>query len=280
MADDNSEQIRDWNGPLGQRWVTDQEILDALTAPFGDAALRAAGAQPGERIVDIGCGCGTTSIALAEAVGRDGSVLGVDVSRPMLEVARRQGARLSQLRFEEADASSAALPGEQDLLYSRFGIMFFAAPVPAFVHLRRSLKATGRLAFVCWQAAKENLWATVPVLAGRTALGINPPPMDPHAPGPFAFADADRVRTILLEAGFSDFDAEPFEHAMAIGDSPRQAAEQSARVGPLARLVREAGPEHLPKIVDAVEAALAPLAARNGSVSLPGRSWIITAQAG
>jgi SAM-dependent methyltransferase len=280
MADDNSEQIRDWNGPLGQRWVTDQEILDALTAPFGDAALRAAGAQPGERIVDIGCGCGTTSISLAEAVGRDGSVLGVDVSRPMLEVARRQGTRLSQLRFEEADASSAALPGEQDLLYSRFGIMFFAAPVPAFVHLRRSLKATGRLAFVCWQAAKENLWATVPVLAGRTALGINPPPMDPHAPGPFAFADADRVRTILLEAGFSDFDAEPFEHAMAIGDSPRQAAEQSARVGPLARLVREAGPEHLPKIVDAVEAALAPLAARNGSVSLPGRSWIITAQAG
>jgi hypothetical protein len=117
-------------------------------------------------------------------------------------------------------------------------------------------------------------------MAGRTALGITPPPMDPHAPGPFAFSDADRVRMILLEANFRDIEADSFEHSMAMGATPREAAEQSARIGPLSRLVREAGAEHLPKVIDAVEAALAPLAARDGSVSLPGRAWIVTALAG
>jgi SAM-dependent methyltransferase len=280
MAGDNSEQIKDWNGPLGQRWVEDQATLDGLTAPFGEVAIRAARVIPGERIIDIGCGCGTTSIALARAVGSAGTVLGVDVSRPMLEVARKRGAGLPQLEFEEADASTANLPSEQDLLYSRFGAMFFAAPVPAFAHLRRSLRPSGRLALVCWQGPKENLWASVPVQAARTALGITPPPADPHAPGPFAFADANRVRMILLEADFRDVVADSFEHQMSVGDSPRTAAEASIRIGPVARLARETGPDSLPRIIDAVEAALTPLAARDGHVALPGRAWIVTAQAG
>jgi SAM-dependent methyltransferase len=280
MASDNSEQIREWNGPLGERWAREQEVMDQLAGPFGQAALTAAAAREGERAIDIGCGCGDTSIALAQAVGSRGSVLGLDVSAPMLGVARQRAAGLAQLRFEQADASQAPLPEGQDLLYSRFGVMFFDAPVPAFAHLRRSLKPAGRLAFVCWQSAKENLWASVPVAAGRTALGITPPPADPHAPGPFAFADADRVQSILSEAGFAEISAEPFSYSMPMGDSPRKAAEESARLGPLARLVREAGPEHLPKIVDAVEAVLRPLAARDGSVSLPARAWIVTAHAG
>jgi SAM-dependent methyltransferase len=280
MAGDNSEQIRDWNGPLGQRWVEDQTTLDRLTAPFGLAALTAVAASHGERAIDVGCGCGATSIALAEAVGNGGSVLGVDVSRPMLDIARRRGANLPQLRFEEADASNASLPQDQDLLYSRFGVMFFAAPVPAFAHLRRTLKESGRLAFVCWQGPKENLWASVPVQAARTALGVTPPPADPHAPGPFAFADGDRVRMILLEANFRDADVEPFDAPMSMGETIRAAAESAARIGPVSRLAREAGPDALPRIIDAVEAALTPLAARDGSVALPGRAWIVTAQAG
>jgi hypothetical protein len=158
--------------------------------------------------------------------------------------------------------------------------MFFAAPVPAFAHLRRSLRDSGRLAFVCWQGPKENLWASVPVQAARTVLGITPPPADPHAPGPFAFADADRVRMILLEANFRDVAADPFDHAMSVGDSPRAAAEASVRIGPVARLAWETGPESLPRIIDAVVAALAPLAARVGGIALPGRAWIVTARAG
>ncbi len=281
MAGDNSEQIRDWDGPVGERWAAEQETLDQLTAPYGEAALKAADARRGERVIDIGCGCGDTSLTLARAVEADGAVLGVDVSGPMLDVARRRAAAagLRQVRFEQADASSARLPDGQDLLFSRFGVMFFAAPVPAFAHLRRALKDTGRLAFVCWQGPKENPWAMVPIAAARAALGMTQPPADPHAPGPFAFGDANRVRMILLEANFRDVVAEPFESAMPLGSTARSAAEAAARIGPVSRLVREAGPEKLPLIVDAVEKALEPLATKD-RVALPGRTWIVNAKAG
>jgi len=282
MASDNSAQIEEWNGALGEKWAEEQETLDGLTAPFGEAAIKAAGPRPGELVIDIGCGCGASSLSLARAVGEGGRVLGVDVSRPMLEVARRRAkaAGLANLTFEQADASSAGLPAGQDLLYSRFGVMFFAAPVPAFAHLGRSLKGNGRMAFICWRAPKDNPWATVPVMAGRQALGIEGAPSDPFAPGPFAFADEGRVRGILQEAGFRDVKAERFDDRMLLGSSPRSAAEATARIGPLGRLVRESGPEHLPKILDAVEKALTPLAAKDGSVAPPAGAWVVTAKAG
>jgi SAM-dependent methyltransferase len=282
MASDNSEQIREWNGPLGERWAAEQAEFDKIAAPYGEAAMKAARVKPGERIIDIGSGCGDTSMALATAAGPGGEVLGVDVSAPMLGVARRRAgaAGFTNLTFEQADASNAALPKDRDLLYSRFGVMFFAAPVLAFAHLRGALKDAGRLAFACWQGAKENPWAVVPVMAGRQALGIAPPPQDPHAPGPFAFGDEARVRAILLEASFRDVEAEPYEHPMWLGANPREAAQACTRLGPVARLVRETGPENVPKIVEAVEKALTPYAAADGAVALPGRTWIVTAKAG
>ena len=282
MAGDNSEQIAEWNGPVGRRWADEQAAFDNLTRPFGDAALKAAAAQPGERAIDIGCGCGDTSLSLGKAVGASGGVLGVDISGPMLEVARRRAKAegSGNVTFEQADASIAPLFNDRDLLFSRFGVMFFAAPVPAFAHLRRALKDSGRLAFVCWQGPRENPWAIVPVMAARAALTLDGPPGDPHAPGPFAFGDPNRVRAILLEANFRDVDAEPFEAAMPLGASPRNAAEESVRLGPVSRLVRELGEEHLPVILEAVEKALEQFAARDGSVALPGRAWVITAKAG
>lgn len=277
---DNKQQIEDWNGALGQRWVEHQEELDRLTRPFGEAALRAANPRPGERVIDVGCGCGDTSIALAKAVGASGSVLGVDVSAPMLALAKQRAAGLNQLEFREADASSADLPRDQDLLFSRFGVMFFAAPVPAFAHLRTALKASGRLAFVCWRAAQDNPWATVPLLAARNVVANPAPPPDPLAPGPFAFADDARLRAILMEARFLDVKIEPFESPVYLGSSPRSAAEGTARMGPLSRYIREVGEQHLGRIVDAVETALRPRVASDGSVSLTGRTWIVTAKAG
>ncbi|HRI19108.1 MAG TPA: methyltransferase domain-containing protein, partial [Burkholderiaceae bacterium] len=134
---DNAEQIAEWNGEMGARWATQQAEIDGIVVPFGQAALQAAAARPGERVIDIGCGCGDTSIALAQQVGAGGAVLGVDVSRPMLEVARARAAaaQLPQLAFVEADASAAELPAGRDLLFSRFGVMFFARPGPALAHL-------------------------------------------------------------------------------------------------------------------------------------------------
>src|SRR5438552_11092714 len=128
MAADNSEQIAEWNGALGQRWVEMQRDIDRIVMPFGDAALKAAVPQPGERVIDIGCGCGDTSIEIARLVGAGGSVLGVDVSQQMLEVARTHGAlaNCAHLAFRVGDASEAELPANIDLLFSRFGVMFFS----------------------------------------------------------------------------------------------------------------------------------------------------------
>ena len=287
MTPDNSAQIAEWNGPLGDRWATQQAEMDALTAPYGQDALNAAAARPGERAIDVGCGCGDTSLALARAVGPAGAVFGVDISRNMLEVARRRAADagLSHLAFTEADASSASLPQDLDLIFSRFGVMFFAEPVAAFAHMRGALKpdaqkAGGRLAFVCWRAARDNPWAFVPVAAARQATGIQPANPDPHAPGPFAFADDARLRGILTGAGFADVAITPFEHLMPMGANPRAAAEYATRSGPVARVVRDAGPENLPKIIEAVEKSLVPLASKDGSVALPGRTWVVTAKAG
>ena len=278
MAGDNASQVADWNGAVGEHWAAEQERTDKLIRAFGDAALSAAKALPGEAALDVGCGCGDTSLSLADAVGASGRVLGVDVSAPMLAVAQRRAAGRGNLSFAEADASRANLPGPFDLMFSRFGVMFFDDPTAAFTQLRKALKPGGRLAFVCWAAPQDNAWAALPAQTARKASGLNLAPADPIAPGPFAFADRDRVHGILSAAGFRNISFQPFEAPMYLGSSPRSAAEGAVRIGPASRVAREAGPDKLPGIVDAIEAALAPHAAPAGAVALPGRTWIVTAE--
>lgn len=279
MTSENARQVAEWNGSVGERWAADQERTDRLIKPFGDAALAAARAQAGEAVLDVGCGCGDTSLAVAQMVGSKGRVVGVDVSAPMLAVAARRAADIRNVKFLEADASKAVLPGPFDLLVSRFGVMFFDDPTSAFTHLRSSLKPGGRLSFVCWRVAAENPWATLPAQTARKAARIEAPPADPTAPGPFAFGDADRVKGIVNAAGFTGITIENFEAPMYLGSSPRSAAEGVCRIGPASRVAIEAGPERLPAIIDAIEAALAPHSAVDGSISLPGRTWIVTARA-
>jgi SAM-dependent methyltransferase len=279
MTADNSEQIAEWNGALGQRWVEMQREIDRIVVPFGDAALKAAAPQPGERVIDIGCGCGDTSIEIAQIVGAAGAVLGIDVSQPMLEVARSRGAlaNCAHLAFRDGDASEAELPANTDLLFSRFGVMFFSEPSKTFGHLRKSLRTGGRCVFVCWRTPRDNAWAMTPLSAARAAMGITPAAADPHAPGPFAFADEDRLRAILSGAGFSAIDVQRFDAALFLGATPRSAAEGAVQIGPVSRFVREVGVEHLPVILVAVERALAALAAPDGHVSLNGSTWIVSA---
>jgi SAM-dependent methyltransferase len=280
MASDNSEQIAEWNGVLGQRWAALQRELDNVVAPFGDAALWAASPRPGERVIDVGCGCGATSIEIAKIVGETGAVLGIDVSRPMLEVARSHGvaANCAQLAFRDGDASEVKLPSDVDLLFSRFGVMFFSKPAAAFDHLRKSLRRGGRCVFVCWRTPRDNPWAMAPLSAARIAMGVTPPPADPHAPGPFAFADDDRVRAILSASGFGAIDVQRFDAGIFLGTSPRLAAERVIQIGPVSRFVREIGSEYSPVIVDAVERDLAKVAAPDGLVSLNGSTWIVSAR--
>jgi hypothetical protein len=143
--------------------------------------------------------------------------------------------------------------------------------------LRKSLRAGGRCVFVCWRAPRDNAWAMIPLSAARTAMGVTPAPADPDAPGPFAFADEERLRAILSSAGFGAIEVQRFDAALSLGATPRSAAEAVVQIGAVSRFVREVGVEHLPIILDAVERALAPFAGLDGHVSLNGSTWIVSA---
>jgi SAM-dependent methyltransferase len=277
----NRQQIEDWNGVLGQTWVRFQDDTERVVAPLGNAALAVADPRPGERVIDIGCGCGETTIEIARRVGPRGHAVGVDISRPMLEVARQRAAALGlpQLSFQEGDAANAVLPDRVDLLYSRFGTMFFDDPVAALRHLRATLVPGGRAVLLAWRTPRDNPWAMAPLAAARTALAIVPEPMDPNAPGPFAFADEARVRGLLERAGFADLSFERCDLPIPLGASLGDAADLTMRLGPTARLLREAGPEHAPAVRAAVQAALAPYVDASGVLQLTGSGWIIRALA-
>ncbi|MDE1949283.1 MAG: methyltransferase domain-containing protein, partial [Burkholderiales bacterium] len=248
-------------------------------AVFGAAALERAAVGAGERVIDVGCGGGETTRELARRVGAAGRVLGLDVSRPLLDLARARaaGSAAAPIEFSEADAAQAELPAAVDLVFSRFGIMFFDQPAPALGHLRRALRPGGRLVFVCWRAPRDNPWAMAPLVAARKHVDLRPPKADPNAPGPFAFADPDRLRALLEEAGYASISIERCDAPVRIGADTRAAAENAARIGPAAQFIRECRPEDRPALMAAIEQALAPLAAADGSISLAGSSWIVSA---
>ena len=280
----NQQQVQDWNGALGERWTTNQASLDALLQTYGDATLMAARLQPGERVIDIGCGCGATTLAAATTVGRGGAALGVDVSAIMLERARERAHNTANpARFAEADASIAMLEGGPfDTMISRFGVMFFEHPTAAFSNLIKMLRPGGRLAFVCWRAMAENIWMTLPLDAARPAL---PPvaPSIPDAPGPFAFARRERVANILADAGFSEIEITPQDVMMtlAAGASPAEAAAlavtRSVQMGPLAAALRDQPAEARTAALALVQAKLESVATPSGVV-LPAATWIVTAR--
>ncbi len=163
----NEAQIEYWNGAVGERWAKLQETLDAGLAPITAALMPFVNARPRERVLDIGCGCGTTTFLLAKAVGPEGNVTGVDISEPMLAVARARGRGVN---FRKADAATHLFHPTHDLVFSRIGVMFFDDPPSAFANIRKALKPRGRLAFVCWRDVGENLWASAPFAAARALL--------------------------------------------------------------------------------------------------------------
>ncbi|MFI5298725.1 MAG: class I SAM-dependent methyltransferase, partial [Polyangiales bacterium] len=154
----SEDPIAFWNGRAADRWTRDQARLDLSLRPFGDAAMRAAAVKPGERVVDVGCGCGDTTIALAAQVGSSGHVLGVDVSAPMLARAGERSAHLANVTYVEQDATLLDATTRANALFSRFGVMFFATPERTFKALAGALAPGGRIAFVCWRAFADNPW--------------------------------------------------------------------------------------------------------------------------
>jgi SAM-dependent methyltransferase len=205
-----------------------------------------------------------------------GEVIGLDISRPMLEVARRRGEGVANVQFREADAQTASLaPAAFDGVFSRFGVMFFADPTAAFRNLLAALKSGGRLAFVCWRSLAENPWMTEPMATAAERLPPGPPPLPPDAPGPFAFADPERVRGILTEAGFADVALTPVDAEIG-GNSLDDSLTLALRIGPLGARLRES-PELRPQVSEAVRDTLA-RHVRDGQVWMRGAVWIVTAQ--
>jgi SAM-dependent methyltransferase len=277
----NAEQITYWNEQSGPKWVTRQGQLDHMLAPFGTAVMDAVGVAPGKRVVDVGCGCGDTTLAIARRVGSSGHALGVDISLPMLSRARDRAAAegVGNVRFLAADAQSHAFePRGVDVVFSRFGVMFFADPAAAFANLRTALGDGGRVGFMCWQALTENPWMLVPLGAAAQHVALPPPPA-PGAPGPFAFADRDRVTRILSDAGLRDIVFEPFTPSVEIGGgSVDDAVEFVLQLGPTAAILREASADALAKVAASMREALAPYATPRGVV-MPSAAWIVTARA-
>ena len=282
MSEANPEQRAYWNEQAGPIWVANQERLDEQIRPHGELALAALAPKPGERVLDLGCGCGETSLALAARVGPKGFVLGVDLSDPMLARARARAAAAGlSLEFVAADAQTAAL-GEArfDAAYSRFGVMFFAAPEVAFANVRRALRPGGRLAFVCWRPVAENAWVLVPMKAAAPFFPSPPSPPPPDAPGPFSFSDPSRVRRILEAAGFEAIRIEPADLAMTPGGGDlEQAAEIVLDVGPLGAALREMGaaPDVRERVRAAVRKAFEPHL-RAGRVELGSAVWLVSAR--
>lgn len=278
----NHEQIRYWNEQGGPRWVKLQQRLDVQIGPLGQAAMQRAEIKPGEHILDVGCGCGQTSLELAERVGQQGQVVGVDISQPMLARARERQRELGlkNLHFLQADAQTYAFERERfDIVFSRFGVMFFIDPVQAFTNLRAALRPSGRLGFVCWQAQEKNEWAQVPL---KAALQYVQPPVSapPGSPGPFAFADPDRVQHMLESAGFKDVTLESNEAQLSMGGATNgeEAADFALEIGVVARLLIEASVGVRAQVARVVRDALILYTNANG-VQLGGAVWIVSAQA-
>lgn len=236
----NQDQSEYWNSETGQKWVAFQESLDQLFLAITERLLERLDPKPRDRVLDVGCGTGATSLLLAERVGAEGSVVAVDISELLLARAaeRKSEGPYDNVEFRLADAQTHEFPaGAVDLISSRFGVMFFNDPVAAFTNLSGALRPGGRLCFASWAPASENPWFEIPRDAAIVRMGTPAPP-PPRAPGPFAFAEIDYVLDILAKAGFADPVAEVEQIDLFHPGSVESAAHLAANLGISARIVK------------------------------------------
>jgi SAM-dependent methyltransferase len=272
----NADQLAFWNGPGGCTWVARQQHTDITLAPVSAALLALAGPRAGERVLDVGCGCGASTLDLARAVGAAGRVAALDISAPMLAEgkARAEAAGIANIDWRQADAATAALDGF-DLLVSNFGLMFFGDPVPAFARLRGAANPGARMTFVCWRALAENPWIGMPMHAVTPHVPPRPN-ADPQAPGMFAFADPRRVSRLLTAAGWSPprFDKLDLDLDIAAGHGLDEAVIQSTQIGAVNSWLRGQPAEVVAAAITSVREVLAKYQ-DGASVRMPGAMWLV-----
>ena len=269
----NAEQARYWTEDGGPSWVREEAAYDLMLTPFNSALLDALDPQPGERVLDVGCGFGSTALA---ASARGAEVHGVDISPPMIRRARERAAEVrANATFAVGDAQEDSLGGPYDAVTSRFGIMFFADPVRAFRNFATATRREGRLAFVCWQPLEHNPWMNAAPNALRSLMDNPPPPRIHWASFAMQPSFVDRV---LTEAGWAQRSMAPFEtHARMGGNDGVQGAVNQALSNSAAKALLAAGDATLRDRAAAILTDQFESRSVDGVVSFPAAAWLVTA---
>lgn len=261
-------------------WIAFQPALDAMLEPLGRSVMARLALAPGERVLDVGCGCGSTTLALAAAVGPNGQVTGIDPSGAMLAVARgaAKEAGATNVEFVEGDAATHPYePHAYDVIFSRLGTMFFDEPEAAFTNLRRGLSSGGRLGFVCWRALTENAWTTEPRDAAASIVPLPPAP-DLDAPGPFSLSRPEHVSEVLSHAGLVDVTIEPVDRDLLIGRGDvDEAIEFYLRLLPTGYLMFEPDRHLLDRLRVALRTVLESHRSDDG-IWLGSATWVVRAR--
>lgn len=266
-----------WNGPAGRAWVVLQEVLDRMFEPFAQVLLEAAAREPVRQVLDVGCGAGGTTLALADSLGSRGDCLGIDVSEPLVALARaRVRDAGAPVRFICADAQAHAFAPERfDLVVSRFGVMFFGDPVGAFSNLRRAARDGAALRFVAWRSPLENPFMTA---AERAVAALLPPSAAPapNAPGQFAFADSARVHAILVQSGWIDVEIRRLDRDCTFAE--RDLLPYLTQMGPLGRALPGLEASTRARVIEAARAAVEPYV-HGPDVRFTAACWQVDARA-
>jgi SAM-dependent methyltransferase len=253
----NEEQVTVWNGIAGRAWIELQPLLDEVFKPFETLLARTVAAKSARRVLDVGCGTGGTTLAAARLLGVNGHCTGVDISKPMIAVARDRAAREgSTTSFIDADAQTCSFePASFDMIISRFGVMFFDDSVSAFTNLRRAATDDAELCLLVWHSPAENPFMTT---AERAAAPLLPniPPRKPDEPGQFAFADSGRVTRLLKESGWDEIDIQPIDVLCTFPE--KELMRYFTQLGPLGRVLHEVDEETNAQIIAKVRAAFEP----------------------
>jgi len=266
---DNQEQSDYWNGDAGARWVSFADRLDEMLLPFAESLIGAANIGSHEDVLDIGLSLMASKMA--------NSVLGVDISQPLIDLAWERSKMAQSVQFTRTDASSFTLVKKRDVAISRFGVMFFTDPVAAFSNIRRQLKADGRMVFACWQSPTKNGWARAPLEAAMPFFKETPAATDPRAPGPFAFADSEYLTDVLMDAGWAAVDLTDWTKTVLLpGRDIQETSSFMMEMGPLSKIIKAQELDF-----DAVQSALVEKLRESlnsdGRVEMQASVWIVRA---
>lgn len=273
----NQQQSEFWNGATGQRWVTFSDRLDAMLEPFADLILEASNINPEETVLDIGCGGGALSLLAAQTAE---SVLGVDISKPLVSLAEARAKGVELTNFHREDAAIISLQEKRDVVISRFGVMFFSDPVGAFANIRKQVKPDGRMVFACWQSPMKNLWAKAPLEAAMPFFKDPPPPPEPNAPGPFAFADSEYLTDTLKNAGWKTVELTDWTGEIRLpGEDAEDTAAFMMEMGPLSKIMKDQDLDEK-RVQSALIEKLSQAANDEGTVDMPASVWIVKAGLG